>query len=98
MGGSDQQPEGYHYARGTFRRLAEEEYHQPRQRRLVDYWHRPKGEDVVEAMVEKGWSEDDAREAVRYLWEEQMRLVRERGEQIERSLHTDTDRPNGRER
>lgn len=67
-----EKPEGYHYARGTVRRIAEEEYHQDRQENLTDYWKRPTGEEVVEDMVEHGWDEETARDAVRDLWEEQM--------------------------
>lgn len=78
LGSEDsQEPVGYHYARGTFRRLAEEEYHQPRQRHLRDYWNRPTGEEVAEAMIELGWSEDVARDAVRHLWRVQRRRMRE---------------------
>lgn len=71
---SEEEPtvsEAYHYARGTFRRLAEEEYHQPRQRELHQYWNRPSGEDVVEEMMEKGWGEELAREGVKKVWDEQ---------------------------
>lgn len=72
---TEQKPEGYHYARGRFRAIAEEKFHQTRQERLIDYWHRPTGEEVMESMVEKGWAEGQSRDAVRYLWREQMRSV-----------------------
>jgi hypothetical protein len=72
---TEQKPDGYHYARGRLRAIAEEKYHQPRQERLIDYWNRPTGEDVVQSMVKKGWSEEQARDAVRYLWLEQMPSV-----------------------
>lgn len=77
-----EEPELYHYARGTFRRLAETEYHQARQKRLVDYWQRPTGEEVVEAMMEKGFGEQESRAAVKYLWMEERRKAKERGHDV----------------
>lgn len=60
------------YARGAFRRIAEDEYHQDRQIRLTDYWNRPSAEDLVEDMVDHGYSEETATEAVKELWMEQI--------------------------
>lgn len=75
--GDGEKPEGYAWARGVVHRLATEEYHQPRQRHIIDYWHRPKGEEVVEDMVEHGWSREEAEEAVKALWLDQMRSLEE---------------------
>jgi hypothetical protein len=84
QGDTEQKPDGYHYARGRFRAIAEEKYHQTRQERLIDYWHRPTGEELVQSMIEKGWSDEQSRDAVRYLWKEQMGW-----------LNTDTDQEAG---
>lgn len=65
-----EQPKAYHYARGTYRRLAEEEHGQERRRELQDYRQGPSPDDVVDDMVGNGWEERESREAARALWED----------------------------
>lgn len=69
---SGEKPEGYYYARGVVRRIAEEECHQERRTNLREYWRKPSGEEVVQDMIERGWPEEEAREAVKALWSDMM--------------------------
>ena len=57
------------YAKGTARRLAEQNYDQPRHYELADYDRLPTIDQVVEDMVDHGFDEATARASAQTLFD-----------------------------
>lgn len=60
-----------HYAKGVFRRLAEERG-DCRKQELNDYVNQPTIEEIVEDMVEHGYEEAEARRSAQQLFDEEI--------------------------
>lgn len=61
-----------HYARGVYRRLAEQNHDQTRHYDLREYDRGPTIEEVVEDMVEHGFEEATARASAQTLWDDEL--------------------------
>lgn len=62
-----------HYAKGAFRRIAEEQHGEQRHYGLREYDSRPTSEEIVEDMVGHGFEESVARSSVQTLWDDEFR-------------------------
>lgn len=59
----------FHYAVGAYGRLATEEYGAERRVDVTEYEVGPDQQEVIDDMVDNGWSTQEAEDAAEELWE-----------------------------